>query len=92
MQKPSVSTGFAEHLSKNTPIVLFDNQLLRNGFLYGCVHVRFRGNRFTVPLSSNELFQLSGVISQYLFNDCLRLYRFWAQWGEEKVTPLQKPN
>jgi hypothetical protein len=28
--------------------------------------VRFRGNVFTEPLPSNELFRLSGVISQYI--------------------------
>jgi hypothetical protein len=30
------------------------------------VRVRFRGNVFTEPLLSNELRQLSGVMSQYL--------------------------
>jgi hypothetical protein len=28
--------------------------------------VRFRGNVFTKPLPSNELFRISGVISQYI--------------------------
>jgi hypothetical protein len=29
------------------------------------LRVRFRGNMFTEPLPSNELFRLSGVMSQY---------------------------
>jgi hypothetical protein len=31
------------------------------------VHVRFRGNMFTEPLHSNELFRLSGVMLLYVY-------------------------
>jgi hypothetical protein len=64
------STDFAR-TEKKTPfptiphIVVFTDPLLRNGF-YCFVQVHFRGNLFTEPLPSNELFQLSGVTSQYV--------------------------
>jgi hypothetical protein len=44
---------------------VFTDQLLRNGFVYFCVRVRFRENLFTEPLPNNELFLLSCAISQY---------------------------
>jgi hypothetical protein len=44
---------------------VFTNPLLRNGVFYCCVRVHFRGNLFIKPSRSNELFRLSGVISQH---------------------------
>jgi hypothetical protein len=44
---------------------IFTDQLLRNEFICCCVRVRFHGKLFTEPLPNNELFRLSGVMSQY---------------------------
>jgi hypothetical protein len=52
---------------------VFTNPLLRNRFFYWYVGVHFKGKMFTEPLPSNELFRLSGVMSQYylhLQNKC----------------------
>jgi hypothetical protein len=38
---------------------------IETAVLYCCLRVHFRGNLFTEPLPSNELLQLSGVMSQY---------------------------
>jgi hypothetical protein len=40
------------------------------------MRVHFRGDVFTEPLSSNELFRLSGVMSQYV-------YSITVSWYEE---------
>jgi hypothetical protein len=81
------SKWIGNSVSKHTPIVVFNNRLLRNWFLYFYVGVRFHGNQFAVPLPSSELLRLSGVMLQYSFNVCIQFYRFWAHWAEEKVTP-----
>jgi hypothetical protein len=47
---------------------VFTDPLLRNRFLYCCVHVHFRVNLFPVPLPSNELFRLSGVMFTILWH------------------------
>jgi hypothetical protein len=44
------------------PYCVFTDALLRNGF-FCCVRAHFRGNLFTEPLLSNELFQLSGIVT-----------------------------
>jgi hypothetical protein len=44
---------------------VFTEPLLRNGFFYCCMRVHLRGNLFTETLPDNELFRLSGVMSQY---------------------------
>jgi hypothetical protein len=44
---------------------VFTDPLLGNGFFCCCVRVHFRGNLITEPLPSNELFRLTGVMSQY---------------------------
>jgi hypothetical protein len=41
-------------VSNNTPIVVFSDLLLRNGFFYCCVRVHFHGNLLTESLPSNE--------------------------------------
>jgi hypothetical protein len=53
---------------------VFTDPLLRNGFFYCCVHVHFRGNLFTEPLTSNELFRLLSVMSPYfIFNNAVSI-------------------
>jgi hypothetical protein len=44
---------------------MFTDLLLINGFFYCCVRVHFRGNLFIEPLPINELFRVTGVMSQY---------------------------
>jgi hypothetical protein len=44
---------------------VFTDPFLINGFFYCCMRVHFRGNLFTKPLPSIELFRLSGFMSQY---------------------------
>jgi hypothetical protein len=41
---------------------VFADPLFRKGFFYCCLQVHFRGNLFTEPLSSSELFRLSDVM------------------------------